>query len=190
MFPCQRPSLPLSSVDADGFGSCLEDLELNSLLRQVGGFVAAFSEGGYGTNADTAATKTHALSQLRTASCRSRHEPVTNDDVGLPALKPQLIQTETVLDALVQRLMACTDSSLPVAFDTETTDLNPFRAELVGIGICWERPWTHSPTSRWATKAAKTAAGSSCPWKPCSPPSPPGWLPATARLYRTPNTTA
>ena len=57
--------------------------------------------------------------------------------MGLPALKPQLIQTETALDALVQRLMACTDSSLPVAFDTETTDLNPFRAELVGIGICW-----------------------------------------------------
>ena len=24
-----------------------------------------------------------------------------------------------------------------LAFDTETTDLNPFRAELVGIGICW-----------------------------------------------------
>ena len=33
--------------------------------------------------------------------------------------------------------MACTDSAQPVAFDTETTDLNPFRAELVGIGICW-----------------------------------------------------
>ena len=68
---------------------------------------------------------------------RPQPNRTTNDDVGLPALKPQLIQTETALDALVQRLMACTDSSLPVAFDTETTDLNPFRAELVGIGICW-----------------------------------------------------
>ena len=64
-------------------------------------------------------------------------EPTTNDDVGLPALKPQLIQTETALDALVQKLMTCTDSDMPVAFDTETTDLNPFRAELVGIGLCW-----------------------------------------------------
>ena len=134
----KEPSLPLSSVDADGLSSCLEDLELNSLLRQVGGFVAAFSEGGYGANAEAAATKTPRRSATtEPATAEAATEPTTQDDVGLPALKPQLIQTETALDALVQRLIACTDSSLPVAFDTETTDLNPFRAELVGIGICW-----------------------------------------------------
>ena len=134
----KEPSLPLSSVDADGLSSCLEDLELNSLLRQVGGFVAAFSEGGYGANAEAAASKTPRRSATtEPAAAEAATEPTTQDDVGLPALKPQLIQTETALDALVQRLMACTDSSLPVAFDTETTDLNPFRAELVGIGICW-----------------------------------------------------
>ena len=134
----KEPSLPLSSVDADGLSSCLEDLELNSLLRQVGGFVAAFSEGGYGANAEAAAAKTPRRSATtEPAAAEAATEPTTQDDVGLPALKPQLIQTETALDALVQRLMACTDSSLPVAFDTETTDLNPFRAELVGIGICW-----------------------------------------------------
>ena len=134
----KEPSLPLSSVDADGLSSCLEDLELNSLLRQVGGFVAAFSEGGYGANAEAAAAKTPRRSATtEPAAAEAATEPTTQDDVGLPALKPQLIQTETDLDALVQRLMACTDSSLPVAFDTETTDLNPFRAELVGIGICW-----------------------------------------------------
>ena len=139
MFPCPKePSLPLSSVDADGLSSCLEDLELNSLLRQVGGFVAAFSKGGYGANAEAAATKTPRRSATtEPAAAEAATEPTTQYDVGLPALKPQLIQTETALDALMQRLMACTDSSLPVAFDTETTDLNPFRAELVGIGICW-----------------------------------------------------
>ena len=134
----KEPSLPLSSVDADGLSSCLEDLELNSLLRQVGGFVAAFSEGGYGANAEAAAAKTPRRSATtEPAAAEAATEPTTQADVGLPPLKPQLIQTETALDALVQRLMACTDSSLPVAFDTETTDLNPFRAELVGIGICW-----------------------------------------------------
>ena len=134
----KEPSLPLSSVDADGLSSCLEDLELNSLLRQVGGFVAAFSEGGYGANAEAAAAKTtrRAASSEQPAA-EAATEPATNDDVGLPALKPQLIQTETALDALVQKLMACTDSDMPVAVDTETTDLNPFRAELVGIGLCW-----------------------------------------------------
>ena len=132
----KEPSLPLSSVDADGLSSCLEDLELNSLLRQVGGFVAAFSEGGYGANAEAAAAKTtrRAASSEQPAA-EAATEPATNDDVGLPALKPQLIQTETALDALVQKLMACTDSDMPVAVDTETTDLNPVRAELVGQGL-------------------------------------------------------
>ncbi|MED5320277.1 MAG: DNA polymerase I [Cyanobacteriota bacterium] len=134
----KEPSLPLSSVDADGLSSCLEDLELNSLLRQVGGFVAAFSEGGYGANAEAASAKTPRRSaSSEQPAAEAATESVTKCDVGLPALKPQLIQTETALYALVQKLMACTDSGLPVAFDTETTDLNPFRAELVGIGICW-----------------------------------------------------
>jgi DNA polymerase-1 len=134
----KEPSLPLSSVDADGLSSCLEDLELNSLLRQVGGFVAAFSEGGYGANAEAAAAKTtRRAASSEQPAVEAATEPATNDDVGLPALKPQLIQTETALDALVQKLMACTDSDMPVAVDTETTDLNPFRAELVGIGLCW-----------------------------------------------------
>ena len=134
----KEPSLPLSSVDADGLSSCLEDLELNSLLRQVGGFVAAFSEGGYGANAEAAAAKTtRRAASSEQPAVEAATEPATNDDVGLPALKPQLIQTQTALDALVQKLMACTDSDMPVAFDTETTDLNPFRAELVGIGLCW-----------------------------------------------------
>ncbi len=134
----KEPSLPLSSVDADGLSSCLEDLELNSLLRQVGGFVAAFSAGGYGANAEAAAAKTtRRAASSEQPAVEAATEPATNDDVGLPALKPQLIQTETALDALVQKLMACTDSDMPVAFDTETTDLNPFRAELVGIGLCW-----------------------------------------------------
>mgnify|MGYP003704237501 CR=1 FL=1 len=35
------------------------------------------------------------------------------------------------------RLEAATDPACPVALDTETTDLTPFRAELVGIGLCW-----------------------------------------------------
>ena len=133
----KEPSLPLTSVDADGLSSCLEDLELNSLLRQVGGFVAAFSEGGYGANAQAAAAKTTRPAKSDKAAADAANEPAANEGVGLPALKPQLIQTEMALDSLVQRLMACTDSALPVAFDTETTDLNPFRAELVGIGVCW-----------------------------------------------------
>ena len=54
-----------------------------------------------------------------------------------PALTPQLITTAPALAALVQRLEAATDPAAPIALDTETTALNPFEAELVGIGLCW-----------------------------------------------------
>ncbi len=133
----KEPSLPLSSVDADGLKSCLEDLELNSLLRQVGGFVATFSEGGYRANAEAASAKTTRPATAEPSSNDATTEPTTDEGMGVPALKPELIQTEAALDALVERLMACTNSAQPVALDTETTDLNPFQAELVGIGVCW-----------------------------------------------------
>ena len=129
----QEPSLPLSTVNAEGLSSCLEDLELNSLLRQVGGFVAAFSEGGYGANAEAAAP-----AQPSSRPKATKEDPGLEETVGsVPALRPQLIQDTSALRGLVQRLMTCTDTASPVALDTETTDLNPFKAELVGIGVCW-----------------------------------------------------
>ena len=39
--------------------------------------------------------------------------------------------------SLVQRLENYTDSDFPVAWDTETTGLDPIDAELVGIGCAW-----------------------------------------------------
>ena len=129
----QEPSLPLSTVNAEGLSACLEDLELNSLLRQVGGFVAAFSEGGYGANAHAAAPAQPSSRQRATKDDQGLEETVGS----VPALRPQLIQDTSALQGLVQRLMTCTDAGSPVALDTETTDLNPFKAELVGIGVCW-----------------------------------------------------
>jgi DNA polymerase-1 len=54
-----------------------------------------------------------------------------------PSLQPALITTADQLAALLERLQGLTDPTHPVALDTETTALNPFRAELVGIGLCW-----------------------------------------------------
>ncbi|MEB3360513.1 MAG: DNA polymerase I [Synechococcaceae cyanobacterium] len=56
---------------------------------------------------------------------------------GAPPLQPLLITTAEQLQELVRRLDACTDPAVPVALDTETTALNPFQAELVGIGLAW-----------------------------------------------------
>ncbi len=52
-------------------------------------------------------------------------------------IKPRIIQTIEQLNELVQLLQTFTDKNSPVAWDTETTALEPRDAELVGIGCCW-----------------------------------------------------
>lgn len=52
-------------------------------------------------------------------------------------IQPQIIDTPDKLTELVQRLQTYTNAANPVAWDTETTDLEPRDAELVGIGCCW-----------------------------------------------------
>lgn len=52
-------------------------------------------------------------------------------------IEPEIIQSVEQLNALVQRLQTLTDPLTPVAWDTETSDLEPRDAELVGIGCCW-----------------------------------------------------
>jgi len=52
-------------------------------------------------------------------------------------IKPRIIQTIEQLNELVKLLQTCTDKTTPVAWDTETTALEPRDAELVGIGCCW-----------------------------------------------------
>jgi DNA polymerase-1 len=52
-------------------------------------------------------------------------------------IQPQIIDTPAKLEKLIERLQKYTDAANPVAWDTETTDLEPRDAELVGIGCCW-----------------------------------------------------
>ncbi|MEA5444142.1 DNA polymerase I [Cyanobium gracile] len=111
----QEPRLALGQVDSEGLGARLSELELFSLVKQTEGFARLFS-------AEPAAEP-------------PEEEPEATDT--LPALRPELVTTPEALAALVGRLLACTDPAAPVALDTETTSLNPFKAELVGIGVCW-----------------------------------------------------
>jgi DNA polymerase I len=52
-------------------------------------------------------------------------------------IRSQIIDTEAKLQALIVDLHRYTDPHFPVAWDTETTDLEPRNAKLVGIGCCW-----------------------------------------------------
>ncbi|MBH8561188.1 DNA polymerase I [Nostoc sp. CENA67] len=52
-------------------------------------------------------------------------------------IQPRIINTEAKLTELVNLLQQFTNPDNPVAWDTETSDLEPRDADLVGIGCCW-----------------------------------------------------
>jgi DNA polymerase-1 len=52
-------------------------------------------------------------------------------------LQPWILESLADVQILVQHLQLHRDPQKPVAWDTETTDLDPDRAALVGIGCCW-----------------------------------------------------
>ncbi|WP_114992347.1 DNA polymerase I [Synechococcus sp. UW179A] len=140
----EEPALELGPVDGDGLEAQLKDLELNSLVRQVPGFIATFSPGGLTANAHLLETKVSNDSGQADRSKISTATEIESTDASdrnaastQPDLKPKLINSDKDLQDLMQRLQSCTDPTAPVALDTETSDLNPFKAQLVGIGVCW-----------------------------------------------------
>jgi DNA polymerase I len=53
-------------------------------------------------------------------------------------IEPEIINTIEKLNTLVAHLKKYTNAETPVAWDTETTSLEPRDAKLVGIGCCWD----------------------------------------------------
>ncbi|MGJ3246831.1 MAG: DNA polymerase I [Elainellaceae cyanobacterium] len=53
-------------------------------------------------------------------------------------ITPTIIDTPEKLETLVKTLQGCTNPDTPVAWDTETSALDPRDAKLVGIGCCWD----------------------------------------------------
>ena len=135
-----EPRLELGSVNPEALAASLQELELYSLAKQVATFAQLFSAtppqpsespspaGGAAVTAATASSSAAASAAAADASPGSQLSP---------QLQPELITTPAELEALVARLLAATDPAAPIALDTETTALNPFKAELVGIGLAW-----------------------------------------------------
>ncbi|MEB3208882.1 MAG: DNA polymerase I, partial [Synechococcus sp.] len=141
----EEPRLELGAVQADALAGSLEELELYSLVKQVPNFAQLFSavppepreeSSPAGGKAVTAAINAVSAGETESSTAGAT-APDQPDSKGLPALEPQLITSDEALAALVQRLNGCTDPGRPVALDTETTSLNPFQAELVGVGVAW-----------------------------------------------------
>ena len=147
------PRLALGQVKPEELGERLQSLELFSLLRQTDRFTSTFSSGHPEASASTLSAEAP-VKRTKKAAGKAAQEPAFDpqthgDQPGnllpegdrpaatRPELHPALIHSEEELQQLLQRLMACREGTAPVAIDTETTSLNPFRAELVGLALCW-----------------------------------------------------
>ncbi|MEB3200396.1 MAG: DNA polymerase I [Synechococcaceae cyanobacterium] len=160
------PRLGLGEVRLPQLKQRLEELELNSLARQSADFAQVFSahppapaeagDPGGTPLSDAPAKRTRRRRDLTEAAApgavaepaappagpdtEASGVPELTDgsrSAGTPPLRPTIIDSPELLQQLVARLMLQTDRSRPVALDTETTALNPFHAELVGLGLAW-----------------------------------------------------
>ncbi|MEH2443680.1 DNA polymerase I [Nostoc sp.] len=131
----------LKGFDINVLSPILEKLEFKSFLGRINDLQQRFG----GQFEEKQETKTDAInlhSELK--------DDEDNDlwffsasDTAAVALKsispitPRIINTEAKLTELVKLLQTFTNPEIPVAWDTETTSLEPRDAELVGIGCCW-----------------------------------------------------
>ena len=140
------PRLDLGEVKPEALATSLEKLELFSLRKQVDTFARLFSaQPNHQPSSEAAATPgpTAAPTPIQAAGARSpedgeaSHAGIGATAAAIPKLAPLLVQSPQALETLLQVLWQQSDLMAPVALDTETTSLNPFRAELVGVGIAW-----------------------------------------------------
>lgn len=136
----------LQGFDAAALKPLLEKLELNKFLSKIEAIQQAF---GGKTEADVSQAD---FSETRSAVSTAIHLPESEDNdlwffsaddtetqqlQTTSPIKPWIIDTPAKLTELVNKLQALTDEAAPVAWDTETSALEPRNAELVGIGCCW-----------------------------------------------------
>jgi DNA polymerase-1 len=113
----------------------LEQLELNSFIsklnqlqQKLGGKVELNQE--------------QILSKLKTTteveeSRQLNQLPLLFDLKKSSRIQPRIIDTVPLLDELINHLNQKGNAKQFIAWDTETTSLNPREAKLVGIGCCW-----------------------------------------------------
>ena len=206
----EEPALELGPVDGDGLQQQLEDPG----TEQPGASGAGLRRHLLHRRAECQwpsaridHTQTQAAAAPASASAdRAAIGSSVNDALNEPSKPPkrpcrtcslELISTPARPRAWWSGLMACRDPLAPVAVDTETTDLNPFKAQLVGVGVCWGPepadlayiPIGHrSAAERTLDSAAEPWC--SCRWRVFWLSWLPGWpAPGIPRPFRTRNTT-
>ncbi|MEH1903936.1 MAG: DNA polymerase I [Nostoc sp.] len=134
----------LKGFDTSVLSPILEKLEFKSFLGKINDLQQRFG----GKFEEKQEAKTEAINP---SSNNSEFNPDEDNDLwffsasdtaavpqqSTSPITPRIINTEAKLTELVKLLQKFTNPEIPVAWDTETTDLEPRDAELVGIGCCW-----------------------------------------------------
>ena len=124
----------LEGINESKLAENLERLELHSLSKQVSTFKAIFSKDGLSKKDINPSSK-----EINIASNKGKNSELStlNDTKEIPKIEPKIIDNLEELNNFVAQIMKHTDAKKPIAIDTETTSLNPFKAELVGLGFCF-----------------------------------------------------
>ena len=124
----------LEGINESKLAENLERLELHSLSKQVSTFKAIFSKDGLSKKDLKPSSK-----EINVASNKTKNSELSthNKTKEIPKIEPKIIDNLEELNIFVTQIMNHTDATKPIAIDTETTSLNPFKAELVGLGFCF-----------------------------------------------------
>ena len=124
----------LEGINESKLAENLERLELHSLSKQVSTFKAIFSKDGLSKKDLKPSSK-----EINIASNKTKNSELStlNETKEIPKIEPKIIDNLEELNNFVAQIMKHTDAKKPIAIDTETTSLNPFKAELVGLGFCF-----------------------------------------------------
>lgn len=127
----------LSGFDTNVLTSILEKLEFKSFLHKINELQQKFG----GTLPEAPKIETpqpaHTINEDNDLWFFTSSDTAAAQKQSASPIKPRIIDTEAKLSELVKLLEKFTHSDVPVAWDTETTDLEPRDASLVGIGCCW-----------------------------------------------------
>ena len=124
----------LEGINESKLAENLERLELHSLSKQVSTFKAIFSKDGLSKKDLNLTSK-----EINIAINKTKNSELStlNETKEIPKIEPKIIDNLEELNNFVEQIMKHNDATKPIAIDTETTSLNPFKAELVGLGFCF-----------------------------------------------------
>ncbi|MEM0980327.1 MAG: DNA polymerase I [Cyanobacteria bacterium P01_H01_bin.58] len=131
----QLANCQLQGFDADEVVPLLRKLEFQQFINRLPYLQGAL--GGEAPPEPEPSSAKGAEPETEDMAFFSAEETEQAQAIETVAITPQIITTEVQLYELLDILSLQQDPAQPVAWDTETTSLEPRDAELVGIGCCW-----------------------------------------------------